>query len=296
MSDACDAARREPPGAVDIGMRHGSARIRLEGERLGEPLAAEIAEERVVIALGCVGEPMEQAVGPLEHGARTTKAVLRHQGGAQTRLRRPAGMHAFGPGALGKIFDDAGRHAAGDAERIDDAGAVKTERRRDARGRRHGAEHRGRVKTRLVHAFGRDEAQPAHGFDAGRDADERGAAVRAMPLARRQHRRHDDGAGMHRPALERVVEILAMGGGAVDESGAGGAKPAGVADRRARPVIVAGRKRRRHVILAARREAQADNVDRQIPAFHPHRGRNPRWIDRRDAGGEFFRDGCGRAR
>ena len=37
---------------------------------------------------------------------------------------------------------------------------------------------------------------------------------------RRQHGRHDHRAGMHRPALERVVEILAMRGGAVDERGA----------------------------------------------------------------------------
>ena len=35
---------------------------------------------------------------------------------------------------------------------------------------------------------------------------------------------------MHRPALEGVVEVLAVGGGAVDEGGAGGAERRGVAD------------------------------------------------------------------
>ena len=41
-----DAARRQPPGAVDVGMRHGPARIGLEGERLDHPALAEIVEQR----------------------------------------------------------------------------------------------------------------------------------------------------------------------------------------------------------------------------------------------------------
>jgi hypothetical protein len=41
-------------------------------------------------------------------------------------------------------------------------------------------------------------------------------------LACRQNRRHDHRAGMYWTALERVVEILAMRRGAIDEGGACG--------------------------------------------------------------------------
>ena len=80
--------------------------------------------------------------------------------------------------------------------------------------------------------------EPAHGLDADRDAEQRRRAVGIVPLAGRQHRRHDHRAGMHRPALEGVVEILAVRRGAVDEGGAGRAQGARVADRGAGAVVV----------------------------------------------------------
>ena len=61
---------------------------------------------------------MEEAVLALEQRARAGEARLRHARGAIARLRRPARMHALGPGAFGEVFDDARGHAAGDAERI----------------------------------------------------------------------------------------------------------------------------------------------------------------------------------
>ena len=76
-------------------------------------------------------------------------------------LRRPARMHALGPGAFGEIFDDAARHAAGDAERIDDLLGVETERGANASRRAHRAENRGRMKARLVHRLRH------HGAEAG---------------------------------------------------------------------------------------------------------------------------------
>ena len=79
------------------------------------------------------------------------------------------------------------------------------------------------------------------------------AGRRAVALAGRQHRRHDHRAGMHRAALEGVVEILAVARGAVDERGARRAQRAGVADRGAGPVVVAAGERRLDVILVARR-------------------------------------------
>ena len=77
---------------------------------------------------------------------------------------------------------------------------------------------------------------------------ERGRAVRPVALAGREHGRHDDRAGMHRPALEGVVEILAMRGGAVDQRRAGRAQRAGVADHGAGTVVVAAGERRLDVV------------------------------------------------
>ena len=67
---------------------------------------------------------------------------------------------------------------------------------------------------------------------------QRRLAVEAVALAGGQHRRHDHRAGMHRAALEGVVEILAMRRRAVDEGGARRAQRARVADRGAGAVVV----------------------------------------------------------
>ena len=101
------------------------------------------------------------------------------------------------------------------------------------------AEYRGRMKAGFVHRLRHHGAQAAHDLDADRNAEQR---LSPCPVYERLRRRlvapsrHDHGAGMHRPAFEGVVEILAMRRGAVDEGGAGGTQRAGVADRRARPV------------------------------------------------------------
>ena len=94
------------------------------------------------------------------------------------------------------------------------------------------------MKTGLVDGLGHHEAEPAEHLGADRDAGQRHAPVRMVPLAGRQNRRHDHRAGMHRPALEGVVEILAMRRGAVDEGRPRRGQSAGVADHRARAVIV----------------------------------------------------------
>ena len=72
-------------------------------------------------------------------------------------------------------------------------------------------------KPALCVIIGATVLEPAHRLDADRDAEQRGRPVRIVTLAGRQHRRHDHRAGMDRAALEGVVEILAMAGGAVDE-------------------------------------------------------------------------------
>ena len=120
-------------------------------------------------------------------------------------------------------------------------------------------------KPALCTAFGTTVREPAHTLGADRDAEQRRGAVRSVALAGRQHRRHHHRAGMHRAALEGVVEILAMRGGAVDEGGAGRAQRAGMADRGARPVVVAAGERGLDVILVARGDAEAGDVDQPDP-------------------------------
>ena len=80
------------------------------------------------------------------------------------------------------------------------------------------------MEARLVDHLRRDEAEPARHFDADRDPGE-AARPSLVPLGRGQHGRHDHRAGVHRPAFERVVEILAMGGRAVDQRGVGPRSP-----------------------------------------------------------------------
>ena len=128
-------------------------------------------------------------------------------------------------------------------------------------------------------------------LDADRDAEQRGLTVRAVPLAGGEHRRHDHGAGMHRPALEGIVEILAMRRGAVDERRAGGAQRARMADRRARAVVIEGGQRAPDIVLVARGDAQPDDVDQQVLALAlaPRPAGAP--DQARDALGKLFGDG-----
>src|SRR5215468_11839729 len=121
-------APSEAAGAIDIGMRHGPARIGLERERLGHPARAETIGQHRVVAGARVREGMKEAVHAFEHGARTQKSGATKKRSAQARLRRPAGMKPFGPGAFGEIYDDARGHRAGIAERIDELAQSQPQR------------------------------------------------------------------------------------------------------------------------------------------------------------------------
>ena len=96
------------------------------------------------------------------------------------------------------------------------------------------AEHGGGMEAGLVHRLGHDQAQAADGLDADGDAEQRSLPVKLLLLGGGEHRRHDDGAGMHGPALEGVVEVLAVGRRAVDEGGAAALRRCGW------PMAVAG--------------------------------------------------------
>ena len=91
-----------------------------------------------------------------------------------------------------------------------------------------------------------------------------------MPLASRQHRWHNDGAGMDWAAFEGVVKVFAMDCRAVDEGCSGGAERTRVTDGGARPIIIATGQRSLHIVFVARGDGEPDNVDQQILTLGPH--------------------------
>ena len=87
-----DPARRQSTGTVNVRMRHGSARVELECQRLTHPAAAEVADQCRVVARRRRRKAVKQPVGPFEHRARPIETCPCQQRGAQTRLRRPASV------------------------------------------------------------------------------------------------------------------------------------------------------------------------------------------------------------
>ncbi len=201
---------------------------------------------------------------PLEHRARPDEAGAREIRGADGGLRGPAGMQALGPGALGEVFDDAGGHRADDAERIDELSLRQSQRGRHARRRAERAEHGGWVEACLVDALRRHQARAAHELRADGDAGERVGALELVSFAHRQDCGHDHRAGMHRSALERVVEILAVRGRAVHERRPRGIKRALVAERRASPRGFPAAHRRVHVVAVPCRDAEPGDIDEEL--------------------------------
>src|SRR5262245_23412377 len=100
----------EASGAVDIRLDHGATGVWLEGQVGRVPAPAKTIEQRTPIAVSRASKAVEEAVHALKHGARTQERGAGQVSGAQTRLRRPARMHAFGPAAVRQILDDAARH------------------------------------------------------------------------------------------------------------------------------------------------------------------------------------------
>src|SRR5262249_13224597 len=109
-----------------------------------------------------------------------------------------------------------------------------------------------------------DQARTAQRLDAGGDADERVSPVAAEALARGEDRGHHHRAGVHGPALEGVVEVLAVRGRAVDHRGVLRAEPGRVAERRARAAFVDARDQGANVIRAAGGDAKSRDVDQQV--------------------------------
>ena len=96
---------------------------------------------------------------------------------------------------------------------------------------------------------------------------------------------------MNWAAFERIVEILAMDRGAVDQRRRRGGERARVPDRGARPVVVTRSDDAFHIIFVARGDGEADDVDQEFLAFAPHRRRQLRCVERGDLLRQRFGNG-----
>ena len=159
---------------------------------------------------------------------------------------------------------------------------------RDRRRRAHRAEHRRRMEARRVDHLRRDEAQPARQLAADRDPGEQVRARQPVPLGGGQHGGHDHRAGMHRPALERVVIVLAMGGGAVDRAWRRRARTCRHGRSRCSPRRIEPGEHGSHVVRVAGREAQPADIEHE-PA---RRLREPPPADRRPRTAQAARASC----
>ncbi len=259
-----DAAPGERNGAIDEGLGHGPAGIGLEGDGLHDPARAEAIEERGEVRLARWRKRLEEAMPAFEHRARTDKAAPCHQRSADAGLRRPAGMHALRPAPIAEIFDDARSHAAGDAERRRDLLTGHAEGAADAAGGRERAEHGGRMKAGRMDRLRRDQCEAAEQLDAGGDAEQQAVTTQPFALGDRQDRRDDHGPGMDRAALEGVVVILAMRGGAVQERGAEGIEIAAMTEHGAGAAAIDRLERRGDIGLVARGDAKPGHVEHEL--------------------------------
>ena len=120
------------------------------------------------------------------------------------------------------------------------------------------------MEARLVDELGRDQARTAHELHAHGDPSYHCISRQTVTFHDRENCGDDHRARVHRPAFERVVEVLAVRGSAVDERGAGGIQRARVADGGAAAVRLPALERRAHVVGVARSDAQAGDVDQQL--------------------------------
>ncbi len=156
-----DAHGSQLAGAIDIGLRHGSAGVGLEGEIGAHPAVAEPFGEPAEVRRLRGREGLVEAMRSFEHRRRACEARARQRRRADSGLSRKAGMQPLRGGAVREIFDDARSHGARDAERPRGFFWRHPERRGDGGRRAHGAQHGGRVEARLVDRLRRDGA-PRH--------------------------------------------------------------------------------------------------------------------------------------
>src|SRR5690606_16686029 len=123
------------------------------------------------------------------------------------------------PRPVGQELDDPGGEAACDTQGHRELSSAQPQRRGHARGGAEGADNAHGMEVRFVNRARRDVVEAADGLQANDEALE---AIRARPveaLAGGEDGRDDHGADASRRPFERVIEVLAMRGGAVYERG-----------------------------------------------------------------------------
>jgi len=176
----------------------------------------------------------------------------------------------------------------GDAKRGGDLGRAQAERRRYAAGGGQRAKDGRRVKARRMRSLRCDKAQTAHQLRAGRDAEEQAISAEPLAFARGEGSGNDHGACVNRTAFERVVEVLAVRGGAVDQRGADSVERAAVTDRGAAAAAIHAGERRLDVIGVAGGHAQAENVEKKTPHGLAYGGRKRRGLSGGQPRSQFF--------
>ena len=179
------------------------------------------SEARRAASGGSPAEGSVEAVGALEDRARAREAGLREVRRHHARMRRPAGVQALGPGAVGQVLDNPARLAAAEPERRGELGRGQAEEPPGGGGGAERAAERGRVEAAPVERARAGPSDGGHDLDAG---DERGQHLAAGSVAGFPHgegRRRAAGAGVDDGLLQRVVVVEPVGQGAVGENGSG---------------------------------------------------------------------------
>ncbi len=116
------------------------------------------------------------------------------------------------------------------------------------------------MKPGPVHGGRHDNGEAAQQFVADTDSGQNIVAGTAAALGGGEGGGNDNGAGMDRRAFEGIVVIFAVGGGAVDQRGAGHVQPLGVSDG-GDAAAFRGGTNRQDVIQVPCRQAQPGDIE-----------------------------------
>ena len=193
------------------------------------------------------------------------------------RLRRPARMHALGPGAVLQELEAARGHGERDALRHHQALGTEPHQRAGSERAAEHADQSGRVEADLVERPAADGGQARCRFHAGDIGGEQVGAGGTLHVGGRQHRRPNAGGGMDDPAGVRVVEVEAVHQDAVEQRGVPRRQAQRQTDHGNIPRPAQSRDRGRRLVgevVAAGGERNACRIEDQVLGPLAHLGRD----------------------
>ena len=233
------------------------------------PAGSKVRADRLGVKAG-VEMGGEQAVSAFEDRARSGHAGPRQPCRMKAAVRAPAGVHRLYGRALADELEQAGRHAAGEPERVDELALVELEQQ--ARGDR-GAERRGDargVEPLGMKAAARGQSHPHRALEAEDDGPEQLRAGGAGPFGGGQARGNHRRARMQDRARMGVVIVLGMREEAVDEGRGRGFETVRKGEDRGRSrLAVAGQRPHQAPGFRRARSGQADpgDVEQAVPGI-----------------------------